>query len=68
MRVKGHEPRTGEGGGERVDSESANCQSSGGRRIRKRERERVRVVVRSKYETRNDSHEIAKAENTQNVE
>jgi hypothetical protein len=40
MRVNRHEPRTGEGGGERVDSESANCQSSGGRRIRKRERER----------------------------
>ena len=40
MRVKRHEPRTGEDSGERVDSESANCQSSGGRRIRKRERER----------------------------
>jgi hypothetical protein len=68
--VKGHEPRTGEGGDERVNSESANYQSSRGRRIRKRERERerVRVPVRSKYETRNDSHEAAKAENTQNVE
>jgi hypothetical protein len=67
--VKGHEPRIGEGGGERVNSESANCQSSRGRRIKEeRERERVRVAARSKYETRNDSHETAKVENTPNVE
>jgi hypothetical protein len=63
MRVKRHEPRTSEGGGERVNTGSANCQSSGGRRIK--ERERAWAVVQFQYETRYDSHEIVEAENAQ---